>query len=91
MFFGSSADASPAWKTPPGGGEAASRAAPAVAVAPKREVFPVRALAAARPAAGTYAPSSQDPTFIGELSLKTRSMCRKTGGPAQVVDECRHG
>ncbi len=50
-----------------------SAAAP-VARTPARGSFPVTAEAAAAPAAGPYAASSQEPTLIGEVGLTTRSM-----------------
>ncbi len=32
------------------------------------------------PTSGAYAASSHEPTFIGEVGLKVRSMCRKRPG-----------
>jgi hypothetical protein len=56
------------------------RAAPAVPSAPRRGRRPVTADSAASVTAGAYAVSSHEPTLIGEVGLKTRSMLTKRSG-----------
>src|SRR5271157_4469989 len=51
-----------------------SRPAPSVAAVPAFGKIPVISDTAAAPATGPYPASSQEPTLIGELGLKTRSM-----------------
>src|ERR1700760_3256405 len=57
-----------------------SRPAPRVAAAPAAGSIPVTSDTAAAPATGPYPASSQEPTLIGELGLKTRSMLVKRAG-----------
>ena len=51
-----------------------SKPAPNVAAVPAAGRIPVTSDTAAAPATGPYPASSQEPTLIGELGLKTRSM-----------------
>src|SRR6266571_5340075 len=65
--------------------EAATSAAPDRAAAtrlrrPSATPATPSAVSAATPAAGTYAPSSHDPTLIGDVILNTRIMCRNRPG-----------
>ena len=57
-----------------------SRPAPRVAAVPAAGRIPVSSDTAAAPATGPYPASSQEPTLIGELGLKTRSMLVNRAG-----------
>src|SRR4029077_10345554 len=57
-----------------------SRPAPRVAAVPAAGRIPVISDTAAAPAPGPSPPSSQEPTLIGELGLKTRSMLVNRAG-----------
>ena len=57
-----------------------SRPAPRVAAVPAAGRIPVTSDTAAAPATGPYPASSQEPTLIGELGLKTRSMFANRAG-----------
>src|ERR1700745_4518124 len=57
-----------------------SRPAPRVAAAPAAGRIPLPSDTAAAPATGPSPASSQEPTLIGELGLKTRSMLVKRAG-----------
>src|ERR1700746_3698418 len=57
-----------------------NRPAPKVAAVPAAGRIPVTSDTAAAPATAPYPVSSQEPTLIGELGLKTRSMLVNRAG-----------
>src|ERR1700753_1015926 len=68
-----------------------SRPAPRVAAVPAAGRIPVTSDTAAAPATGPYPASSQEPTLIGELGLKTRRMFVEGQGPAPCRRARRRG